>query len=74
MTHAELIEFLKANPPAAEFTPYIFESNGAISAVFAPDPDYSEVLSDQITLYRSLETKQIVGCRLTGFRSLVETP
>jgi hypothetical protein len=47
-----------------EFTPYAYASEHAITAYFKGDADYSEVLTDGITLYKSMATNEIVGCRI----------
>jgi len=47
-----------------EFTPYTYTSEHAITVYFKGDADYSEVLTDEITLYKSMETHEIVGCRI----------
>lgn len=58
----------------SKFTPYCYlsEKSDAFTVYFANECDYSEVLSDNITLYRSLETKEIVGCRIDAFSKFCE--
>lgn len=46
------------------FTPYTYTSEHSIITYFKPDADYSEVLTDEITLYKSIETHEIVGCKI----------
>ena len=72
-TEQEIKQLLKENPPAQRFTPYCYLSvdADALTAYFEGDADYSERLNDHITLYRSLETKEIVGCRVKGISSLI---
>jgi hypothetical protein len=39
---------------------------------FEGDADYSKRLNDHITLYLSLETKEIVGCRIKGIAGILQ--
>lgn len=64
MTESELKEFLKQNHPAGEFTPYVSLHHGTLTVYFKDDADYTERLTDEITLCRSLDTKEIVGCHV----------
>ena len=58
------------------FKPYCYISNEAdsLTASFSDTAGYSEVLSDQITVYRSLETNEIVGCRIDGLSKIDKLP
>lgn len=58
----------------ATFKPYAFHSIGgdSLTVILAGDNDYSEVVSDHITVYRSFETKEIVGVRVDGVSKLDE--
>lgn len=69
-----LKEFLRENPPAKQFVPYMHlnRESDALTVYFEGDADYSERLNDHITLYRSLETKEVVGCRIKGISDLIE--
>lgn len=60
----DLETFLKENPCAKEFTPYCHEDNGIITIYLKDDPDYSEQLADQVVLFRSIETNEIIGCKI----------
>lgn len=64
MTEPELREFLKQNPPAGEFAPYSYLHDGTLTVYFKDDADYTERLTDEITLCLSLETGEIVGCHV----------
>ena len=68
VTKAELAKFLKDNPAAEQFEPYcrLSKEADALTVYFKGDADYSKPLNDQITLYLSLETDEIVGCRIEG--------
>ena len=67
-TEQEIRDFLKANPVAKQFVPYchFHKDADALTVYFEGDADYSERLNDHITVYRSLETKEIIGCRVKG--------
>lgn len=73
-TESELIEFLKANRSAKKFVPYCFLSKeaDALTFYFEGDADYSKRLNDHITLFLSLESNEIVGCRIKGVQELLE--
>jgi hypothetical protein len=70
---SDLMRFLKANPPAKQFVPYCYlnsESN-ALTIYFEGDADYSERLNDNVTLYRSFENDEFVGCRISGIAGIL---
>lgn len=48
------------------FKPYSYYSKGSKSLThyFKGDPDYSEVLDEATTVYRSLETGEVVGIKI----------
>lgn len=72
-TTTDLMEFLKANPPANQFVPFCFISReaDALTVYFEGDPDYSKRLNDHLTLFLSLETNEIVGCRIKGISGIL---
>jgi hypothetical protein len=74
VTESELMRFLKENPPAKQFVPYSYLSKeaDALTVYFEGDADYSKRLNDHITLYLSLETDEIVGCRIKGISSILK--
>lgn len=73
-SESELMKFLKENPPANQFVPYYYlsEASDSLTVYFEGDADYSERLSDHVTLYRSLETDEVVGCRIKGISGILE--
>lgn len=74
MAESDLRNFLKANPPARQFTPYCRLNREAdtLTVYVEGDADYSEPLCDGVTIYRSLETDEVVGCRIEGILGLLE--
>ncbi len=74
VTESELMQFLRENPPAKKFVPYCYMSKQAdtLTVYFEGDADYSKRLCDHVTLYLSLETDEIVGCRIKGISGLLE--
>ncbi len=64
----------KEKPNVFEPYCYISKEADALTAYFSDPADYSQRLNDHITLYRSLETNVIVGCRIDGISSLGEMP
>lgn len=65
---------LESEPVANKFSPYreLNLEADALTVYFKPDPDYSKRLNDHITLYLSIETNQIVGCRIKGIAGILE--
>ena len=63
-----LNEILESEVGNGAFRPYCITSDeaDALTAYFKEDADYSERLTDHVTLYRSIETNEIVGCRIKG--------
>ena len=74
VTESELMQFLRENPPAKKFVPYCYMNKQAdtLTVYFEGDADYSKRLCDHVTLYVSLETGEIVGCRIKGISGLLE--
>jgi hypothetical protein len=55
------------------FQPY-YEINvetDSLTFYFKPDADYSQQLTDRVTLYRSIASDDLVGCRVAGARDLL---
>jgi hypothetical protein len=71
---SELIELLKADAPGSQFVPYCYLSKeaDALTVYFEGDPDYSERLNEHVTLYRSIQTNELVGCRIKGINGILE--
>ena len=74
VSESELKEFLRKNAPAKQFVPYchLSEKADTLTVYFEGDADYSERLNDHVTLYHSLETDEVVGCRIKGITGLLE--
>jgi hypothetical protein len=72
-TESELSRDLQAHPVADRFTPYheISEASDALTVYFKPDADYSKRLTDHVTLFLSLESGEIVGCRIKGIGDIL---
>ncbi len=70
----DLKDLLTTQIGNVEFRPYLIISReaDALTAYFKPDADYSERLTDHVTLYRSMESKEIVGCRIKGISGILE--
>jgi hypothetical protein len=65
-----LISQITDNP----FQPYVAHSPeaDALTVYFNADPDYSQRLTDHVTLYRSIKTNELVGCRIKGIGGILE--
>ena len=59
-----------ADTEPEEFSPYWMrhEQSGDLTVYFSGEPDYLEQLTDEITVYRSLKTNEIIGCRINDVR------
>jgi len=65
-TKEQLQKLLEEFPVAPTFTPYVYRSkdSGATTVYLKGDADYSETPLEGVTLYRSMETNEIIGFRL----------
>ena len=75
MATVEDIKELLTNESVAErFSPYseLNPDADVLTVYFKPDADYSKRLNDHITLYLSLETNRIVGCRIKGIKGIMD--
>jgi len=72
-TYTNLDDLLRDEPPAEHFTAYCYRSieADALTVRLSPEPDYSERLTDHVTLFRSIESKAITGCRIKGVEELL---
>jgi hypothetical protein len=70
----DLKDFLTNQIGDVAFRPYVAVSReaDALTAYFKPDADYSERLTDHVTLYRAIESNEIVGCRIKGISGILE--
>ena len=74
MTQVSELISLMENGLASEFTPYVAFSKAAdaIDVYFRSDADYSTRLTDRITLFLSIDSNEIVGCRIEGVAEILE--
>lgn len=72
-SESDLMEFLRSNSPSRQFVPYCYvnRDSDTLTVYFEGDPDYSERLSDHVTLYRSIANNEVVGCRIKGISSMI---
>jgi len=70
----DLKDFLKAQIGDTPFQPYVEISPeaDALTFYFKPNADYSQRLTDHVTLYRSIESNELVGCRIKGIRGILD--
>jgi hypothetical protein len=73
-TKSDLVAFLSDNPPAETFKPYCYTSKEAdtLTTYFSDAADYSKRLNDHVTLYLSLTTGDVVGCRIKGISGIIQ--
>jgi len=67
------IDDLIAEYVPGTFKPHCFLSkeSDSLTIYFKGDADYSERLTDHVTIYRSIETRELVGCRIKGYSEIV---
>ncbi len=72
--HTDVIQFLRDHPVAEKFIPYCdYSKKGdAMNVYFTGDADYSKRLNEKITLFISIDTGEVVGCRIKGIRDICE--
>ncbi|NLE37229.1 MAG: hypothetical protein GX621_04310 [Pirellulaceae bacterium] len=63
-----LISYLNSRPVAPVFSPcaYYGEDEDAVIFYFRNAPDYAKRINKWITLYLSMDTDELVGCRVKG--------
>ena len=73
VSESALMQFLKKNAPAKKFVPYCYVNKqaDALTVYFEGDADYSKRLNDHVTLYLSLETDEVIGCRIKGISGIL---
>ncbi len=69
----ELMDVLFSEP-VGEFRPYVEVSReaDAINVYFSADADFSERMSEHVTLFRSIDTNEVVGCRIKGITGIMQ--
>lgn len=69
-----LTELLEGQTCATQFRPYVelCDEADVLTFYFKPDADYSQRLTDHVTLYLSLESNELVGCRIKGIKEIIE--
>ncbi len=69
----DLKDFLQTKSVASNFGPTSSSARKLdVTAYFKPDADYSERLTEHVTLYRSIDSNGIVGCRIKGISGILE--
>lgn len=68
MENNDLTEFIKNNRPAVTFTPAPItqnvDGNLFITLLLKDEAYYGDPINNAVTLYRALDTKEIIGCAL----------
>lgn len=65
---ASVEHYLAENPIHGSFQPYCIWSHAddTLTAYFSGDELFSERLTAHVTIFRSLTTSEIIGCRIKG--------
>lgn len=68
-----LTDFIRSTTPE-QFSakPYYSQHGDALIFYFKDDPSYGERVDSLLTVYRSMETNELVGCEIKGVRSILE--
>lgn len=73
MARQHLSEYLKtAKRPT--FVPKVnyFHTGDYVTYFFRDDRAYEDPVSDTVALYRSIETKEVVGVKITGVKNILQ--
>jgi hypothetical protein len=57
--------FVEGKPVEIEFIPNAYQQNDEIFITLSDSESYEEKLNDQITLYKDVKTKEIVGMMIS---------
>ena len=70
----ELEKYLHDNAPSGAFSPCARydEDADALTLFLSNEPEYRERLNSRVTIYRSMESDQIVGCRIKAVKSVLD--
>lgn len=69
-----LTEFLENNRPKGfRQIPHYFPNGDFVSFYFCNDRCYAERVDDRLTVYLSMATRELVGCKIKGVRQALQT-
>ncbi len=69
-----LTEYLKGKKPRAFKARPIYSPDGDFITIYLSDEDsYAERVDELLTVYLSVETNSLVGCKIKGVRRLLKT-
>lgn len=70
----ELERYLIENAPQGQFSPCARydEDSDALTLFLSNEPEYRQRLNSRVTIYRSMESDKIVGCRIKSVRSVLD--
>jgi hypothetical protein len=70
---ASLSEFVSKNQPQGfSSRPYYSRDGDSLSFYFRDEASYGERVDQLLTLYRSIETRDIVGCQIKGVQCILK--
>jgi hypothetical protein len=71
---ASVEHYLSENPIAGPFQPYCIWSRAddTLTAHFTGEEFYSERLTAHVTIFRSMSTDDIIGCRIKGVSEITQ--
>jgi hypothetical protein len=66
-------EFIRSNPPEKfQPKPYYSKNGDALTFYFKDVPSYGDRIDSILTIYRSVENDEMVGCQIKGVRHILE--
>ena len=61
-----LEDFIRWNKSGEPFRPYAVRDGSALTVYFSGEADYADPVSKNLTIYRAIDTAEIVGVRIDG--------
>ena len=71
-TLTSVLDAIESNLPEIEQRPQYFSGGDHLVYVFVDDEWYTERVDDRLTVYRSKNTHEMIGCKIKGVSLLAE--
>jgi hypothetical protein len=73
-TQKTLAEYLAEKPNCKGFNarPHYFQDGDFVSYYFREDPAFEERIDELLTIYFSMDTGEMVGCKIKGVRRILQ--
>jgi hypothetical protein len=71
---ANLDEYLETHSPKGfRPVPHYFAQGDFVTYYFRNDPCYAERVDDLLTVFLSMDSKELVGCKIKGVKHILQT-